>query len=120
MVEKSSSDLREEEDLEAIWAVLPDLTRGQTPLGPRNTSLAQVRDMADFSGITLTPEQEDLYVVFRGLPVAVKGDGTSPVIRRLATLSDQRLLGIVLLLTGYLEERGVFESAYPNIFQPMS
>lgn len=114
MVEKLSS----EEHLEAIWAVLPDPTRGQTPLGPRNTSLAQVRNMAHFSGITLTPKQEYLYLVLRELPVATEEGLTSPVLRSFVTLSDQRLLETVLWLTGNLKERGVFMSAYPNIFEP--
>lgn len=107
-----------EGDLEAVFGVLSDLTREPNTVAVRNTSLAQVRSMADWGRITITPEQEYSYAVLRELPLATEEGLTSPVIRLLTTLSDQRLLVTVLSLTGDLVARGVFMSAHPNIFKP--
>ena len=93
--------------------VLSDLAKGKKPR-VRNSSLAQVENMARFSKISITPEQRYLYAVLREMTGKTdrrpdSPQGTMPV----WALADQCLLAEVLLLTGEMAKCDSFISVYP-------
>lgn len=81
--------------------VLSALTKGGKPESMKNTSLSQAQNMADFSQVTITPEQKYLYAV----------------LREMSGEDDQPLLAEVFLLTGDMAKRNSFMDTYPNIFK---
>ena len=98
--------------------VLSGLTPEGNPLPMRNSSSAQVENMARYSKVPLTPKQQYLYVVLREMTSGnERGSDFPPETPGTVSawaLTDQRLLTEVLRLTDK-KKLGFFMRAYPNI-----
>ena len=99
--------------------VLSALATEERPGPVGQTSLAQVKNIARFSQVTITPQQRDLYAFLRetGKPEGGDSPPETPGTVSVGVLTDQRLLAEVLLLTGDKTDRASFMNAYPYIFR---
>jgi len=102
--------------------VLSKQAKGEKRRVSNNSTLRQVENMASFSKVSMTPDQEYLYVVLREMTGETKGESHFPQPEKSGimppwALTDQRLLAEVIRLTGDKTNLDTFMNAYPNIFE---
>lgn len=107
-------EFSEEDYLEAL-SILSN--KEEKPGTVARASLNQAESMARFANLPVTTEQRYLYAVLRERPLReVKKEVIPGEIIPVESLSDQRILAEVFLLTGDLVNYEYFKSSYPNIF----
>lgn len=128
----SSGGVLTEPNYELAMSVLNAVNDGEEPMKVQKTNVQRAKSMAHFSGVPLTPVQEYLYAIFEQVSVDAVTFSRFPMkeyelgqpmtaINREGyetpkSLTDQRLLAEVLLLTGDREHYEEYKGKYPTIF----
>jgi|GEM_PF-1775530 len=132
MIKNMVEKLIEKSDIEEYWrlggmlnkcgfektkCILSEYVDGER-FAVNDSSLAQIRHMAEFSEIVITLKQQYLYKILREMSGWVEGKSDlslkTPGVS-VWTLTDQQLMAEVIRLTDE-ESLPKFMDAYPNIF----